>query len=66
MRSLPVSLAASLMEWMNKYSKNAKVLLTKLLLHFCFSFVEFVERFFWRNCLLYGLLLIEERVGRKD
>ena len=56
MRSLPVSLVASLMEWMNKYSKNAKVLLTDLLLPFCFSFVEFVERFFFGEiayCIAY-------------
>ena len=55
MRTLPVSLIASLIEWINKYSKNAKVLLTKHLPQFWFYVVEVGESlFFLRNYLLRG------------
>lgn len=51
-RTLPVSLFASLMEWINKYSKNAKVPLTNLSLYLCFSVVEFVGSFFLEILLI--------------
>ena len=48
-KTLPVSLVANLMEWISKYSKNAKVPLANLSRHFCFSVVEFGESLFFQR-----------------